>query len=387
MPVKRRRFAARRKAVGFSQEQLAESLRIDRSTVGRWESGETEPQPWVRPKLARVLQVSADELNNLLTEAEAAGNEAERLKYALAHPGSADLVTVAHLRQQVEQLDEQYVHVPSTLLLADAGQCLGQVGFLSAHARNGQVRRELYTVEAEAAVLMGQLVWDASQRRDHASARVYLDRAISAAGRCGHAAVEGLALLRKSMVALYGERNPADGLGTALQAVDASKRVSGVLAGLAMLHVAESYAMLREVASCERALHDADSQFGRLSTSDAAFSLFSPSLFGRMAGSCSLFLDDARRAQGFLNETADVLQDHSKSQAIVLGNLALASIRLGNLDEAARRLNDALDVIEVHWGAGGLNIAVRAGRELHPWRTVPAVRDVHDRLLSLMAAA
>jgi hypothetical protein len=245
----------------------------------------------------------------------------------------------------------------------------------------------LYTVEAEAAVLMGQLVWDASQRRDHASARVYLDRAISAAGRCGHAAVEGLALLRKSMVALYGERNPADGLGTALQAVDASKRVSSVLAGLAMLHVAESYAMLREVASCERALHDADSQFGRLSTSDAAFSLFSPSLFGRMAGSCYLFLDDARRAQGFLNETADVLQDHSKSQAIVLGNLALASIRLGNLDEAARRLNDALDVIEVNWGGGGLNIAFRAGRELHPWRTVPAVRDVHDRLLGLMAAA
>jgi transcriptional regulator with XRE-family HTH domain len=138
MPVKRRRLAARRKAVGFSQEQLAENLRIDRSTVGRWESGETGPQPWVRPELARVLQVSVDELNNLLTEPEAADNEAERVKYALEHPDSADLVTVAHLRQQVEQLDEQYVHVPSTLLLADAGQCLGQVGFLSAHARNGR---------------------------------------------------------------------------------------------------------------------------------------------------------------------------------------------------------------------------------------------------------
>ncbi len=38
MPVKRQRFAARRKAVGFSQEQLAERLSIDRSTVARWES-------------------------------------------------------------------------------------------------------------------------------------------------------------------------------------------------------------------------------------------------------------------------------------------------------------------------------------------------------------
>ena len=45
MPAKRHRFAVRRKAVGFSQEQLAERLRIDRSTVARWEAGETVPQP------------------------------------------------------------------------------------------------------------------------------------------------------------------------------------------------------------------------------------------------------------------------------------------------------------------------------------------------------
>lgn len=67
--VKRNRLAARRKAVGFSQEQLAESLRIDRSTVGRWESGETEPQLWLRPKLAMALQVSVDQLNDLLAQA------------------------------------------------------------------------------------------------------------------------------------------------------------------------------------------------------------------------------------------------------------------------------------------------------------------------------
>jgi len=33
MPTKRQRFAARRKAAGFSQEQLAERLSVDRSTV------------------------------------------------------------------------------------------------------------------------------------------------------------------------------------------------------------------------------------------------------------------------------------------------------------------------------------------------------------------
>jgi transcriptional regulator with XRE-family HTH domain len=70
MSLKRGRLATRRKAVGFSQDQLAERLKVDRSTVARWESGETEPQPWIRPRLARALQVSVDQLDGLLGEAD-----------------------------------------------------------------------------------------------------------------------------------------------------------------------------------------------------------------------------------------------------------------------------------------------------------------------------
>lgn len=72
MPARRQRFAARRKGVGFSQEQLAERLSIERSTVARWESGETEPQPWIRPRLARALQLSLSELDHLLAGGELA---------------------------------------------------------------------------------------------------------------------------------------------------------------------------------------------------------------------------------------------------------------------------------------------------------------------------
>ena len=79
------------------------------------------------------------------------------------------------------------------------------------------------------------------------------------------------------------------------------------------------------------------------------------------------------------------LGDGSKSQAIVLGNLALALIRQEDLDGAAGRLHQAMDVIEQNWGGGGLNIIFGAGKELSPWRSVPVVQDVHDRLLTLMA--
>jgi transcriptional regulator with XRE-family HTH domain len=386
MPAKRQRFAARRKAVGFSQEQLAERLGVDRSTVARWEAAETEPQPWIRPRLARALQLSLDQLEHLLAASDIAGTEAtERMSHALTHPGSADIVTVAHLRNEVQHLDEQYVHVPSSSLLAHAGQCLGQVRFLAAHAVSGQIRRELYAVEAEAATLMGQLVWDASQRRDHASARMYLDQAIDAARQVRDPAAEGLALLRKAMIALYGERDPREGLVLAEQTAATTSKVSDVLTGLAILHAAEAHAMLGELTSCEEALAAAESRFGRVGELDRAIELYSVTQFGRMAGSCYLSLDDTKRAQGLLETTATALSDHSKSQAVVLGNLALALIRQGNLDEAAGRLHEAIEVLELNRGGGGLNIVFTAGREMRPWRNVSVVQDVHDRLLNLMA--
>ncbi len=70
MAAKRHRLAQRRKSIGFTQEGLAEQLGVDPTTVRRWESGETEggPQPWVRPKLAHYLQVSAEQLEELLHE-------------------------------------------------------------------------------------------------------------------------------------------------------------------------------------------------------------------------------------------------------------------------------------------------------------------------------
>jgi transcriptional regulator with XRE-family HTH domain len=388
MAIRRQRLAARRKAVGFSQEQLAERLGVERSTVIRWEGGDTEPQPWLRPRIARALQVSVERLDELLTEdGRPSAEPAGRLDYAFTHPSSVDLVTVAQLRQTVQQLADRYDQAPSTLLLAEAGQCLGQVAFLSANVTRGQVRRELYAVEAEAAILMGQLVWDASQRRDHRTAHMYLDRAVTAARQIRDPAAEGRALLRKCFVALYGERNPRAGLQLATQTVETATGTSQVLTGLAALHLAEAHAMLVGRRACEDALGQAEVAFGRLGDDDAAIELYSPTHFGRLAGSCYLFLQDAKRAQPVLETTAGALHDRSKSRAIVLGNLALACIRQQNPDEAAARLHEAIDVIEFTWGGGGLNIVFGAGRELRPWRSLPVVQDVYDRLLGLMAAA
>ena len=310
-----------------------------------------------------------------------------RHDYVLKHPSGVDPVAVDFLRERVRQLNERYDQTPSTSLLPTAGQHFSQVMFLREHASDTRVRDELLGVEAQAATLMGQLVWDASQRRDHATANAYYDQAVSAARHTGDTAVEGYAFLRKSFVALYGERNPRLGGSLAQQATALTcNGTSHALAGLALLHVGEAFAMLGERRDCELALGGAESEFTRIQAADPARSLFCPDQVSRLKGSCYLFLRYPEKAGPILEAAARSLHDRQKSRAIVLGNLALAHIRQQNLEEAAAVLEQAIDVVEITRGGGVLNVLFTAGRELRPWQDHPIVRAVHDRLLGLVAA-
>lgn len=68
-------LAKRRRALGYSQEKLAQLLGVDRTTVGRWESGRIDPQPPQRRGLASALEISFQELDALLAPARATGQE------------------------------------------------------------------------------------------------------------------------------------------------------------------------------------------------------------------------------------------------------------------------------------------------------------------------
>jgi transcriptional regulator with XRE-family HTH domain len=418
-----RQLAALRQAAGYSQQEFAPLTGYGRSTLANVETGRQNVarnfwQRCAQALAAETLVTGYDQIEAMAETARrdaqqriqadrdarvetwrqagldagskvpaaAVSDEHERLAYALAHPASADLVTVALLREQIRGIDLQYDRLPSTALIADTGQCLGQIGFLSAHARRPDVRHDLRSAESEAATLMGQLVWDASQRRDHDTALSYFGQAARAARSRADPAAESLALLRTGMVALYGRKDPRAGLVLCEQAAATAGTASRVLGGLAVLHAAEAHAMLGDRASCEQALGNADQQFAGVRQEDPAIDLYSPAQRGRLAGSCYLFLDDARRAAPILEDTARQYQDHSKSEAIVLGNLALARIRQGELDGAVASVHQAIDVIELTWGGGGLNVVFTATLELRRWQQSTPVRDLQDRVLTLMTA-
>jgi tetratricopeptide (TPR) repeat protein len=310
---------------------------------------------------------------------------AARLDYVLQHPRSVDMAAAAHLSERAQSLAKQYDLAASTSLLPAAGECIGQVTLLRRQAPDGLVLRELQATEAQLATLMGQLIWDASQRRDHITAVGYYDHATSAANHAGETTAEAYAHLRKSYIALYGEQEPQAGLRLAQQAAMlADTAGSHALQGLALLHVGEGYAMLGDRRECEAALGAAEAHLQAMGTTDPAHGLLSADRLGRIQGSCYLALGDSAKAGSILEGTARRLQGRHKSKAIVLGNLALAHVRQRDIEQAATVLHRAIDLLEVSRGGGGLNVVSTAVRELRPWRHEPVVQDVHERLLALM---
>ncbi len=128
--AKRRPLAQRRKAVGLTQEQLAGQLGVERTTVVRWERGTTEPLPWLRPKLARALQIPAGQLTELLDGSAPAnpdgwGPAVPPVPQRLPTAASRFTGRAAELRALTRLLDEAQAGAPGTVVISAIGGTAG----------------------------------------------------------------------------------------------------------------------------------------------------------------------------------------------------------------------------------------------------------------------
>jgi tetratricopeptide (TPR) repeat protein/transcriptional regulator with XRE-family HTH domain len=126
--ARRERLARRRKAVGLTQEQLAEQLGVERTTVVRWERGETQPLPWLRPQLAQALGVSADRIEELLADGSALASPPGR---AAAVPRQLPAAVMgfagraAELAVLTRILDDAAAGAPGTVVISAIGGTAG----------------------------------------------------------------------------------------------------------------------------------------------------------------------------------------------------------------------------------------------------------------------
>ena len=121
-------IAARRKALGLTQKQLAERLLVSDKAVSKWEVGASYPEVTLLPPLAAILGLTVDEL--LAGEAPPAG-ESESGAPA-EPPPEARLASQAYLADRLGSVDDKLLLAAVLLLLAAAyyGSLFGQMSAL-----------------------------------------------------------------------------------------------------------------------------------------------------------------------------------------------------------------------------------------------------------------
>jgi tetratricopeptide (TPR) repeat protein/transcriptional regulator with XRE-family HTH domain len=131
MTAKRERFVQRRKALGLTQEALAELLSVERSTVIRWERGASLPLPWIWPKLAKALQISRERLEELLDSGSAPGHGGDRSSPTATFPRQLPAAVpnftgrVAELETLTRMLDQADGGAAGTVVISAIGGTAG----------------------------------------------------------------------------------------------------------------------------------------------------------------------------------------------------------------------------------------------------------------------
>lgn len=244
-------FSRRRRAVGLTQQDLAERLQVDVRSVGRWEAGTGEPQPWLRARLARILEVDLDELEELL--------QVDHHDLISPITTGRTLITRADA-EQIEQLaisltTWDHAHGGSLARIAALAQARWAVELLDASA-DPRVHMAVATATAQLCLAAGHMAFDA---QSHDDARSMFDFALECAREGNSARLEAKALSHQARQAIWCGQ-PDD----ALLLLDRALKLPGLSGSeMAMLYTgqARAHARLHRVCDALVAIDNADQAF------------------------------------------------------------------------------------------------------------------------------
>ena len=391
MAGRRHRLAQRRKSLGFTQESLAERLGVDSSTVRRWESGETEggPQPWLRPKLARCLQVSTEQLEELLSEATAGGVRSPALNIDERQHAAAAL---ANARRYFDSPVVDYFRRRlDTCMMSDGEQgptrtlpvVLGLLGAVEQHGREVQpaVRRELLSFAACGAEFAGWLYRDAN---NPVQARFWYDRATEWAQEAGDLLMQGYVLLKKSQMA-YDARDALRVFTLAQAAQEGPWQLPTRIRAEVTQQEGLGMAMCGEpLPEVERKFDDARQLLARATAGGDQ-----PGLPGAYFTDTTLMLRTATsfteagkpaRAAALFGEVLTSADLSRRDAGFFRARRAAALALSGEPDEAATVGLESIEVAAATNSRRTLRVLAEVMGTLTRWRGRPAVRELHDAM-------
>lgn len=232
MARKQSYLAAKRRAMGYTQEAFADELGVDRTTVGRWERGESEPSPEGRKRLIKSLEVSPEKLDELLSPPPASGSESNGGQGNLMrHDGSFAHGEAAVRREPITGVYVRSIHRQIESLLNLDHKMGGQQSaplavraFDEVHHRIGvsplgeHDRVDVYAAAGELAEVAGWFLYEGA---DHTASRMMNHEALALTRLAGNRSIELLILQNMAMGAGHVGR-PMESLNIARSVLDSS---------------------------------------------------------------------------------------------------------------------------------------------------------------------
>ncbi|TMR95650.1 helix-turn-helix transcriptional regulator [Nonomuraea basaltis] len=434
MAGKRKHLAERRKALGYSQEFLADQLGIDRTTAGRWERGETEPCLYIRPKLCQLLQVTADELDDLLTirhESDATSlaspsppvvtgrivpepaptgeiddmyrRELLRLMsiagtlMVLPQPASAQIQDWAGQFDEADDIEQHALlsgHLWQVFALSKSKRLVyplvhDQLRLLvkqMGQARSARARHQLCVLACDLFQLAGEICFDSDRYTD----ATYCYTMAANAGREARCHDRwACALTRQAFVNMYDHEYPE-----ATSVLSAAARIA--TQGDSQLSTrcwvaavqAEAHAREGDRKACERALDTADKVLDLAApVSPGGWLRFDGSRLAEERGTCYLTLGQTDLAEASLN--AALTQATSlRRRGSLLTDLAALGIQRRDVDQFLHYAGDAMDLAEQTQSAGYVGRKLHGiQKQLQPLLADDRVVQLNDRIAHLSTTA
>ncbi|MEU1969425.1 transcriptional regulator [Micromonospora sediminicola] len=205
--------------------------------------------------------------------------------------------------------------------------------------------QQLYRLAAELGRMAGWASFDAGL---HAAAQRYWVAAMYAAHVAGDR-VLGSNVLKSMSLQCHDFGLPNEALALAQAANQKLDRSAPRVAAMFSLREARAHAALRDAPACERLLARADTLFAAAGTSDEEpswLAYFDEAEFYAQIGTCYLDLGNAAKADDFLEKNLRLAPETKvRDRATYTTRRAAASAQLGNPDEAADLLSEAVVLI------------------------------------------
>ncbi len=373
MVAKRRTaLVAARKAAGYTQEQLAAELHVERSTVIHWEAGRHAPVPYLWPKLAHVLGISRDQLKILLAdddlahpaaspppESQAVASEDMQrrilMKWGAAATAAASLSTSAgtavgmadvkrlqRAAARLHSLDQQ--HGGNTLWHAALAEARDGMQLLEYGSYTDTVGQHLLTATGQLQICAGWLALDAGQ---HEVARSCFGEALSMSRQANDVQIETRALANLAYQSNVLAR-PREALRYAVGAEHAATGHGSTvwLATIPQLRLAIGSSLAGNARDADHAISNARRALERDNeAANEEWSAFlSPMEIDGIEATCAIELQRPGRAERLLEQTiAGYATQFARNLAGWRVRLARARLDKGAVDGAAEAAHSALD--------------------------------------------